>query len=105
MGVCGGSSPLETAVSAEQSTGKLDRRTLVLEMHVAFKMLCKYDYITESCRTQVEEILNHVNPIIRGIGQEKVTHGKYTGVKLGADQAYDCSAYYLSFGVVKLVMA
>jgi hypothetical protein len=32
-------------------------------------------------------------------------HAKYTGVKLGAGQAYDRSAYYLSFGVVKLVTA
>jgi hypothetical protein len=51
-----------------------------------------YDYITKLCRTQAEVILNHVNPIVRGIGQGEAMRRKYKRLKLGGDQAYDRSA-------------
>jgi hypothetical protein len=59
---------------------------------VAFKIPYVYDYITQLCRTQAEVILNHVNPIIPGIGHGKAMHRKYKRLKLGGGQAYDRSA-------------
>jgi hypothetical protein len=67
---------------ARRSIGNLDRRTLVREMHVAFKIPHVYDYITELCRTQAEVILNHRNRILRGIGQGETMHRKYKRLKL-----------------------
>jgi hypothetical protein len=72
-----------------RATGNLDRRTPVRELHVAFKILY---YITKLCRTQAETILNHVNPNVRGIGQEEAMHRKYKRLKLGGGEAYDRSA-------------
>jgi hypothetical protein len=43
-------------------------------------------------RTSAEVILNHRNPIVRGIGQGEAMHRKYKRLKLGAGQAYDSSA-------------
>jgi hypothetical protein len=49
--------------------GNLDRCTRVREMNVAFKAPHLHDYIAKLYRTQTEEILNHVNPNVCGIGQ------------------------------------
>jgi hypothetical protein len=75
-----------------RAIGNLDRHTLVREMHVAFKIPYVYNYTTKLCRTQAEVILNHRNPILRGIGQEEAMHRKYKTLKLGAGQACDRSA-------------
>jgi hypothetical protein len=75
-----------------RAIGNLDKRTLVLKMHVAFKIPYVYDCITKLCRTQGEVILNHRNPIVRGIGQGEAMHRKYKRLKLGGSQAYDSSA-------------
>jgi hypothetical protein len=69
-----------------------DRRTPIREMHVVFKIPYVYDYITKLSRTQAEIILNHRNPIVRGIGQREAMHRKYKSLKLGGGQAYDRSA-------------
>jgi hypothetical protein len=61
-------------------------------MHMAFKIPYVYDYITKLCRTQAEVILNHRNPIVRGIGQGAAMHRKHKRLKLGGGQAYDRSA-------------
>jgi hypothetical protein len=58
-------------------------------MHVAFKVPYVYDYMTKLCRKQAEIILNHRNPIVRGIGQGEAMHRR---LKLGGGQAYDRSA-------------
>jgi hypothetical protein len=50
-----------------------------------------YNYATKLCRTQAEVILNHVNPNIRGAGQE-ARHRKCKGLKLGGGQTYHLSA-------------
>jgi hypothetical protein len=50
------------------ATGNLDRCTPVAELRMAFKPPYVYVYVTKLCRTQAEVILNHVNPIVRGIG-------------------------------------
>jgi hypothetical protein len=47
--------------------------------------------VTKLCRTHAEEILNHRNAILRGIGQEEAMHRKYKKLKLGGGQAYDHS--------------
>jgi hypothetical protein len=47
-GVCGGRSPIEIAVLAEQALraiGNLDRCTPVRELHVAFKIPYVFDYM------------------------------------------------------------
>jgi hypothetical protein len=80
----------------------LDRRAMVHKMHVAFKL---YDCVTKLCRTQAEVILNHQNSIVHGIGQGEAMHRKYKRLKLGGSQAYNCSADWPSYGVVKLVKA
>jgi hypothetical protein len=61
-------------------------------MLVAFKIIYIYDHITKLWRMQAEVVLNHRNPIVRGIGQGKAMHRKYKRLKLGGGQAYDCSA-------------
>jgi hypothetical protein len=53
------------------SIGNPDTCTPVRELHVAFKILYVYDYVTKLCRTQAEVILNRVNLNVRGIGKEK----------------------------------
>jgi hypothetical protein len=53
-----------------RATGNLDRRALVHEMNVTYV----YDYITKLCRAQGEVMLNHRNPIVRGIGQGEAMH-------------------------------
>jgi hypothetical protein len=45
------------------------RRTSVRDMHVAFQIPYIYDYITKSCRQQVEVIQNHENENVPCIGQ------------------------------------
>jgi hypothetical protein len=75
-----------------RAIGNLDRRTLVREMHVAFKIPYVYDHITKLCRTQAEVILNHLNPNVLGIGQGEAMHRKYKRLKLGGGQACDRSA-------------
>jgi hypothetical protein len=63
--------------------GNLDRCSLVGLLHVAFKIPDMYDYIIKLCRTQAEVIINHVNPIVHGIGQGDAIHNKYKRLKLG----------------------
>jgi hypothetical protein len=87
--------PLEIAAPAEQILrviGNLDMCTPVRELHVAFKILCVYDYITKFCSTLAEVILNHVNPNIRGIGQGETRNGKHKRLKFDSSQPYDHSA-------------
>jgi hypothetical protein len=67
--------------------------TPVCEFHMTFKIPYVYDYITKLCRTQVEVILNHVNPNVSGIRQGEVMHMKYKRPKLGGGVAYDHLAH------------
>jgi hypothetical protein len=71
-----------------RATGNLDRCTSVRELYVASTIPYVYNYITKDCRTQVEVILNHVNPNVRATGQE-VRYRKYKRLKLCDGQAYD----------------
>jgi hypothetical protein len=57
---------------------------------VTFKI--PYVYVTKLCRTQAEEILNHVNPNVRGIGQEARYRKYLKRLKIGGGQAYGHSA-------------
>jgi hypothetical protein len=60
---------------------------------VVFKIPYVYDCITKLCRTQIEVILNHVNPNARDTGQgEKPGVESIRGLTLGGGQAYDRSA-------------
>jgi hypothetical protein len=78
--------------STLHAIGNLDRCRPVRELHVGFKILCVYDYITKLCSTQTEVILNHVNPNVCGTVQGETRHRKYKRLKLGGGQAYDRSA-------------
>jgi hypothetical protein len=49
-----------------------------------------YDYVTKLCRIRAEVNPNHVNPNVRGIGQE-VRHRKCKRLKLDGGQVYDRS--------------
>jgi hypothetical protein len=50
-----------------RTIGKLDRRTPVCDLHLAFKIPYVYDYITKLCRRQAEVFLNHQNRNVRAI--------------------------------------
>jgi hypothetical protein len=72
--------------------GKLEWRTPVRDLHLAFKIPYVYDYITKLCRRQAEVTLNHKNPNVRAIGKGERRHRKYKRLKLGSGQAYDRSS-------------
>jgi hypothetical protein len=74
-----------------RAIGNFDRRILVGDLHLAFKIPYLYDYITKLCRRQAEVILNHENPNVRAIGQGEARHRKHKRLKLGGGQAYDRS--------------
>jgi hypothetical protein len=57
--------------------GNFSRRTPVRDLHIAFKILYVYDYITKLCRQQAEVIQNHDNKYVRNIGQGEARHRKY----------------------------
>jgi hypothetical protein len=57
------------STSVLRTIGIFPRRTSVRDMHVAFQIPYVYDYITKSCRQQVEVIQNHENENVRCIGQ------------------------------------
>jgi hypothetical protein len=59
-----------------RATGNLDGCTPVHELRVDIKTPYVYDDTTKLSRTEAELILNHANPIVRGIGQSKSMHRK-----------------------------
>jgi hypothetical protein len=63
-----------------RAIGKLDRRTPVRDLHLAFKIPYVYDYITNVCRKEAEVILNHENPNVRAIAQGEARHRKKLAV-------------------------
>jgi hypothetical protein len=69
--------------------------TLILEMHMAFKIPYRYDYI-KLCRKWAEVIQNLLNPILPAVRQEAM-HRKLKRLKLGGGQAYDLSSDLLTF--------
>jgi hypothetical protein len=75
-----------------RALGKLDRRTTVGDLHLAFKIPYVYDYITKLCRRQAEVILNHENPNVRAIGQGEARHKKHKRLIFGGGQVYDHSS-------------
>jgi hypothetical protein len=75
-----------------RTTGNFSRCTVVRDLHTAFNLPCVYDYITKSCRQQVEVIQNYENGHVRSIGQGKARHRKYNlaAVKLTTVQVLSC---------------
>jgi hypothetical protein len=69
--------------------GNFPRRTLVRDLHVAFKLPYKYLYVTKLCRQPTEVIQNHENANVRNNGQGEPRHRKYMRLKLSGGQAYD----------------
>jgi hypothetical protein len=66
---------------------KLDRRTPVQDLHLAFKIPYVYDYITKLCTRLAEVIPSHKNPNVRAIGLGEARHRKYQRLKLGAERS------------------
>jgi formate dehydrogenase maturation protein FdhE len=48
--------------------GNFPRRTRICDLHMAFKLLDIYDYITKLCRQQAEVIQNHENANVHNTG-------------------------------------
>jgi hypothetical protein len=71
---------------------KLDRRTQVCDLHLAFKIPYVYDYITKLCRRQAEVILNHENPNVSAIGQGEARHRKHRRLEFGGGQVCNRSS-------------
>jgi hypothetical protein len=67
--------------------GNFARGTLVLDLHVAFKIRVVYDFVTKLSRQQAEVILKRHNLSLRNIEQRK----KYKRLKPGGEQTYDRS--------------
>jgi hypothetical protein len=61
---------------------------------MAFQIPYVYDYITNACRQQAEDIQNHENENVPYIGQDEARHGKYKGLELGGGHVYDRSSVY-----------
>jgi hypothetical protein len=72
--------------------GNFPRSTPVHDLHMAFKLPYVYDYVTKSCRQQVEVIQNHENANVRNMGQGEPRHRKYKRLKLCGGQVYDRSS-------------
>jgi hypothetical protein len=73
-----------------RTIGKLQRRTPVRDLHMAFQIPYVYDYETKICRQQAKVIQNHEN--VRYIGQGEARHRKYKRLKLGGGHVYDRSS-------------
>jgi hypothetical protein len=63
------------------------------ELHVTFKILYLYDFITQLCRLlqEAKVIHNYANATVRNTGQGEAIHRKYKRLKLGGGGAYDRS--------------
>jgi hypothetical protein len=75
-----------------RTIGKLPRRTLVRDTHVAFQIPYVYDSIRKLFRKQAEIIHNHENDNIRNIGQGETSHRKHKMLKLGSGHLYGRSS-------------
>jgi hypothetical protein len=71
-----------------RTIGKLQRRTTVRDLHMAFQIPYVYDYVTKLCRHQAKVIQNHENENIGYIGQGEARHRKYKRLKLGGGHVY-----------------
>jgi hypothetical protein len=58
------------------TTGNLPRRIPTRDLHMAFKSLCLYDFITRPCRKQAAVILNHDVVNVHSIGQGEAQQRK-----------------------------
>jgi hypothetical protein len=72
-----------------RTTDNFPSRISSSELHVAFKILYVYDFITKLCSEQTERVQNHEHVNIRNKGQGEDMHRKCTRFELGGGQAYD----------------
>jgi hypothetical protein len=79
-----------------RAIGDLDRRTLVRDLHVAFKIPYVYDYITKLCGWQQKPSKITKTQMYVQLDREK-PYTENTWVKLGGGQAYHCSSDWLQF--------
>ena len=62
-----------------RTSGNFPRCTQVHDLHMAFKILYLYDYITKVSRQQAEVIQSHDNENVHNIEQGEALHRKYVG--------------------------
>jgi hypothetical protein len=60
-----------------RNTGKFPKSTLIRDMHMTFRILYMYDYITELCSQQAKVIQNHKNIHVPDSEQGDTRHRKY----------------------------
>jgi hypothetical protein len=75
-----------------RTIGKLARRTLIRDLHLAIQIPYVYDYITKLSRQQADVIQNHDNENVRSIGQGEATYRKYKRLNVGGGEAHDRSS-------------
>jgi hypothetical protein len=75
-----------------RTIGKLQRRTPVRDLHMAFQIPYVYDYVTKICRQQAKVIQNHENENVSYIGHGEARHRKYKRLKLGGGHVYGRSS-------------
>jgi hypothetical protein len=68
------------------------RCTPAHDLYTIFSFLYVYGYVTKLCRQQAKVVQSHENEHVHCRGQSKAKRGKYTRLKLGGSQAYDCSS-------------
>jgi hypothetical protein len=72
-----------------RTNGKLHRRTLIRDLHTAFKIPYLHDLVTKLCRQQATIMINHETIKISNTDQGHAQHTKYKRLKLGGGQSYD----------------
>jgi hypothetical protein len=74
--------------------------TLIRAFHLAFQILCVYDYKTKVWRKQAEVVLNHENMSVLNTGKRQAQHWQYKWLNLESGQAYDCSIVYAAVNTI-----
>jgi predicted transcriptional regulator len=72
-----------------RTIGNFPGCTPIHDLHTAFNLPYKYDYVTELYRQQIEVIQNHENEHVRSTRQGEARRKKYKRLKLGGGEAYD----------------
>jgi hypothetical protein len=75
-----------------RTTGNFPRRTLVGNLHTAFKLQYIYDYITKLCMQQAEVIRSHEDANVHNLDKVNPDTANIRGLNLAAIKPYDRSS-------------
>jgi hypothetical protein len=95
LGICCRYPHFEIAVLHNKifyTISKFPKCTPVCQLHMAFQVPYIYDYITKLCRQQAEVLQNDENANFHDIRKVKPDTENNKGLKLGCNQAQDCSS-------------